>query len=50
MAFKVASTNPRAGYDFAYEREALDPIGAEIVPVSRTTSEPTPRPWPTWTR
>ena len=36
MAFKVAGTNPRAGYDFAYEREALDPIGAEIVPVRAT--------------
>ena len=33
MAFRVAGTNPRAGYEFAYEREALDPIGAEVVPV-----------------
>src|SRR3712207_9586916 len=33
MAFKVALTNPRKGSDPHYEREALDPIGAEIVPI-----------------
>ena len=33
MAFRVAATNPRPGSAFEYEREALDPIGAEIVPV-----------------
>ena len=33
MAFKVAASPSRPGYEFAYEREALDPIGAEIVPV-----------------
>jgi D-3-phosphoglycerate dehydrogenase / 2-oxoglutarate reductase len=33
MGFKVAATNPRAGYDYAYEREALDGIGAEVVPI-----------------
>jgi D-3-phosphoglycerate dehydrogenase len=30
MAFKVAGVNPRAGYVYAYERESLDPLGAEI--------------------
>src|SRR4051794_39751779 len=34
MAFKVAGTPNRPGYDFALEREALDPIGAEIVEVN----------------
>src|SRR4051812_26858289 len=34
MAFKVAATPTRAGYDFAYEREALDPLGVELVQVS----------------
>ena len=33
MAFRVAATSPRATYTFNYEREALDPIGAEIVTV-----------------
>jgi len=33
MAFKVVTTTPRAGYAFEYERESLDPIGAEIVVV-----------------
>ena len=33
MAFKVAATPNRPGYDFAFEREALDPIGAELVTV-----------------
>jgi D-3-phosphoglycerate dehydrogenase len=33
MAFKVAATNPRGNATFDYEREALDGIGAEIVPV-----------------
>ena len=33
MSYTVAATNPRPGYDFAYEREALEPIGAEIVAV-----------------
>lgn len=33
MGFKVAGTNPRSGYTFEYEREALEPIGAEVVPV-----------------
>jgi D-3-phosphoglycerate dehydrogenase len=33
MAFKVVTTAPRAGYAFEYERESLDPIGAEIVVV-----------------
>jgi D-3-phosphoglycerate dehydrogenase / 2-oxoglutarate reductase len=32
MGFKVAATNPRAT-TFEHERVALDPIGAEIVPV-----------------
>ena len=36
MSFRVAATNPRPGYDFQYERQALDPIGAEIVPVHQT--------------
>lgn len=36
MTFTVAATNPRPGYDFAYEREALDPIDARIVPISAT--------------
>jgi D-3-phosphoglycerate dehydrogenase len=33
MAFRVAGVNPRAGYEYAYERESLDPLGAEIVVV-----------------
>ncbi|MBA2446471.1 MAG: C-terminal binding protein [Chloroflexi bacterium] len=33
MAFRVAATNPRPSSQLEYEREALDPIGAEIVPV-----------------
>ena len=33
MAFKVAATPNRPGYGFAYEREALDPVGAELVTV-----------------
>jgi D-3-phosphoglycerate dehydrogenase len=33
MAFKVAGTPNRPGYDFALEREALDPIGAEVVEI-----------------
>ncbi len=33
MTFRVAATSPRATYTFGYEREALDPIGAEIVAV-----------------
>src|SRR5581483_10269730 len=33
MPFKVVTTTPRAGYAFEYERESLDPIGAEIVVV-----------------
>ena len=33
MTFRVAATSPRATYAFNYEREALDPIGAEIVTV-----------------
>lgn len=37
MGFKVAATNPREGYDHALEREALDPIGAEVVPVYADT-------------
>lgn len=40
MAFKVAATNPRPDYKFELEREALDLIGAEIVPV-RADDEPT---------
>jgi D-3-phosphoglycerate dehydrogenase len=39
MAFRVAATNPRPEFDFALEREALDPIGAEIVPVYANDSE-----------
>src|SRR5215212_7069457 len=34
MAFKVAATPGRPGYAFELEREALDPIGAELVEVS----------------
>ncbi len=34
MAFKVAATSPRGNYAFDYEREALDPVGVEIVPVT----------------
>src|SRR5918997_3952083 len=30
MALRGAATSPRATYSFDYEREALDPIGAEI--------------------
>jgi D-3-phosphoglycerate dehydrogenase / 2-oxoglutarate reductase len=33
VAFRVAATNPGAQRDFGYVREALDPIGAAIVPV-----------------
>ena len=33
MTFRVAATSPRATYAFDYEREALDPIGAEIATV-----------------
>jgi len=33
MAFKVALTNPSTGREPSLEREALTPIGAEIVPV-----------------
>ena len=33
MAFKVAATPNRPEYDFAYEREALDPLGVELVRV-----------------
>lgn len=33
MAFKVAATPNRPGYAFELEREALDPIGAELVEV-----------------
>lgn len=33
MSFRVAATNPRAGYNFEHERRALDAIGAEIVPI-----------------
>ena len=33
MAFRIAGVNPRAGYAYAYERESLDPLGAEIVVV-----------------
>jgi D-3-phosphoglycerate dehydrogenase len=33
MAFRVAATNPGPEADFGYVREALDPIGATIVPV-----------------
>ncbi|MCC6178553.1 MAG: C-terminal binding protein [Chloroflexi bacterium] len=33
MGFKVAATNPRAGYTHEYEGEALTPISAEIVPI-----------------
>ncbi len=33
MAFIVAATNPRADAKFELEREALDPIGAEIEPI-----------------
>ena len=38
MGFTVAATNPRPDYDFAYEREALDAIGATILRV-RADSE-----------
>ena len=34
MAFKVAATPGRPGYAFELEREALDPIGAELVVVN----------------
>jgi D-3-phosphoglycerate dehydrogenase / 2-oxoglutarate reductase len=34
MAFKVAATAGRPGYAFELEREALDPIGAELVEVN----------------
>jgi D-3-phosphoglycerate dehydrogenase / 2-oxoglutarate reductase len=34
MAFKVAGTPNRPGYAFELEREALDPIGAEVVQVT----------------
>src|SRR5215216_2846458 len=34
MAFKVAATPGRPGYAFELEREALDPIGAELVEVN----------------
>ena len=34
MAFKVAASPNRPGYAFELEREALDPIGAEIVMVT----------------
>lgn len=34
MAFKVAGSPNRPGYAFELEREALDPIGAEIVTVT----------------
>ena len=34
MAFQVAASPSRPGYRFEYEREALDPIGAEIVEVA----------------
>ena len=33
MAYRVAVTPSRPGYDFHYERQALDPIGAELVEV-----------------
>jgi D-3-phosphoglycerate dehydrogenase / 2-oxoglutarate reductase len=39
MPFSVAFTNPRPDYDFRYEREALDPIDARIVPVRASTEE-----------
>jgi D-3-phosphoglycerate dehydrogenase / 2-oxoglutarate reductase len=39
VGFTVAATNPRPEYDFAYEREALDPIGAAIVRVRADTEE-----------
>jgi D-3-phosphoglycerate dehydrogenase len=39
MAFKVVGTNPRGAYAFEYERESLDPIGAEIVIVRYETDE-----------
>jgi len=48
MSFKVAITNPRSD-SFEYEREALDPIGAEIVPIYATTTPATPSESPTWT-
>ena len=34
MAFKVAGTPNRPGYAFELEREALDPIGAEVVQIT----------------
>ena len=34
MGFRVAATNPGPESDFGYVREALDPIGATIVPVA----------------
>ncbi|MFN8524770.1 MAG: C-terminal binding protein [Chloroflexota bacterium] len=39
MAFKVAGTNPRGDYNFEYEKEALEPIGAEVVTIR--SSDPT---------
>ena len=39
MAFKVAGSPNRPGYAFELEREALDPIGAEIVEVPAKTEE-----------
>ena len=33
MGFTVAVTPTRPDYTFAYEREALDPIGAELLHV-----------------
>jgi D-3-phosphoglycerate dehydrogenase len=39
MAFRVAGTNPRRGYAFAYERESLDPIGAEILTIRYESDE-----------
>ena len=39
MGFVVAATNPRPDYDFSYEREALDPIGAAIIRVQADTQD-----------
>jgi D-3-phosphoglycerate dehydrogenase len=39
MSYTVAATNPRPGYDFAFEREALDPLDARIVPVTASNEQ-----------
>ncbi|MBV9169979.1 MAG: C-terminal binding protein [Chloroflexi bacterium] len=39
MSYTVIATNPRRGYDFIYEREALDPIDAQIVSISASSEQ-----------